>query len=91
MVRMKLRERLLKQHVSRKTVLFVTGLFGIGYVTVFQHTDRPYLFVLLGSMIGLPAFMKMDEANQEKKEPPQVKKPPVKKAVKKAPAKRPKS
>lgn len=48
----------------RDAVLFVVGLVGIAYVTVTNGGDRPTLLVLFGAMIGLPAFLRTDEARK---------------------------
>ncbi len=45
----------------RDAVLFVVGLAGITYVTVTDGGDRPTLLILFGGMIGLPAFLRVDE------------------------------
>lgn len=50
----------------RDAVLFVVGLAGIIYVTLTNGGDRPTLLVLFGAMIGLPAFLRTDEARHEK-------------------------
>lgn len=54
------------KRLSRDTVLFVAGLGGIGYETIFQHGDRPTLLILFGAMVGLPAFLRTDELRQGK-------------------------
>lgn len=46
----------------RDVVLFIVGLAGIIYVTLTDGGDRPTLLVLFGAMIGLPAFLRTDEA-----------------------------
>ncbi len=45
----------------RDAVLFIAGLAGIVYVTVTDGGDRPTLLILFGGMIGLPAFLRVDE------------------------------
>lgn len=49
----------------RAVVLFFAGLVGVGYETVFEHSDRPTLLLLFAAMIGLPVFLngrvKLDE------------------------------
>ncbi len=45
----------------RDVVLFIVGLAGIVYVTVTDGGDRPTLLILFGGMIGLPAFLRVDE------------------------------
>lgn len=49
--------------ITRDTVLFVAGLAGVFYETVFTKGDRPSLLFLFGAMIGLPAFLRSDEKN----------------------------
>ena len=53
--------RHLTVRLSRDTILFVSGLLGIGYETIFQHAERPTLLILFGSMAGLPTFLHQDE------------------------------
>jgi hypothetical protein len=48
--------------LTRDTTLFLAGLAGIFHETVFQDTDRPALLLLFGGMVGLPAFLRIDEA-----------------------------
>jgi len=45
----------------RDTILFLAGLAGIGYETVFQKVDRPELLVLFAGMVGLPIFFRSDD------------------------------
>ncbi len=49
----------------RDVVLFVVGLAGIVYVTVTDGGDRPTLLILFGGMIGLPAFLAVDERKKK--------------------------
>lgn len=51
-----------KWRLSRDTVLFLTGLAGIGFETLVEQGDRPTLLILFGAMVGLPAFLRSDEA-----------------------------
>lgn len=54
----------------RSGVLFVVGLVGIGYETIVEHTERPTLLLLFAAMIGLPAFLRLDERrNNNHKDP----------------------
>lgn len=50
-----------KLKLTRDSILFISGLVGIGYETMFTHQDRPSLLFLFGAMIGLPAFLRTDE------------------------------
>jgi hypothetical protein len=47
----------------RDVVLFVAGLAGLAYETVFTSSDRPTLLLLYAAMLGLPAFL---QANNER-------------------------
>lgn len=55
----------------RSGILFVVGLGGIGYETIVEHTERPTLLLLFAAMIGLPAFLRLDERrnNNNHKDP----------------------
>lgn len=52
--------------ISRDTILFVVGLAGIIYETVQNGGDQPTLLILFGGMVGLPAFLRADEAKNGK-------------------------
>lgn len=45
----------------RGIVLFLAGLAGIGYETFAAHGERPTLLILFAAMVGLPAFLSVDE------------------------------
>ena len=47
--------------LTRDGAIFVTGIVGIIHEVFFTVTDRPYLIFLFGAMIGLPAFLHIDE------------------------------
>ena len=47
--------------VLRSVALFTVGIGGVIYEIVVDHTERPTLLILLGAMVGLPAFLKTDE------------------------------
>ncbi len=51
--------------ITRDVILFTFGLVGVGWETFAQNADRPTLLLLFGAMIGLPAFLKADEARKE--------------------------
>jgi hypothetical protein len=59
----KKRKRIRKWHIrlSRDVVIFVIGIVGILHEIFLSVTDRPYLIILFGAMIGLPAFLRIDE------------------------------
>lgn len=48
--------------------LRVVGLAGIAYEALGTEKERPTLLVLYGAMIGLPAFLRMDERRNGKKD-----------------------
>lgn len=48
--------------ITRDLVLFTAGLAGIAWETIFEDVDRPVLLLLFGAMVGLPAFLRVDEA-----------------------------
>jgi hypothetical protein len=48
----------------RSIALFVVGIAGIAYEVVVDHGDRPTLLLLLGAMVGLPAFLNKDEKSR---------------------------
>ena len=52
----------------RSGVLFVVGIAGIAYETLVEHIERPTLLILFAAMIGLPAFLGLDE--RRNKQPP---------------------
>jgi hypothetical protein len=54
--------------LTRDTVLFLAGLAGIGWETIFEDVDRPVLLLLFGAMVGLPAFLRVDEARAVRKD-----------------------
>lgn len=54
--------------LSRDSILFLMGLLGVGHETLIANVERPTLILLFAAMVGLPAFLRHDEA--KKKEPP---------------------
>jgi hypothetical protein len=56
--------------VSRDTILFTVGLLGIAYETLVDKADRPTLLILFAAMVGLPAFLRADEARDRPTTPP---------------------
>ncbi len=60
------RKRISISHIPRDSVLFFTGIAGVIYETVFTDDDRVQLLLLFGAMMGLPAFLRADEARSEK-------------------------
>lgn len=51
--------------ISRDTVLFIGGLLGVLHETVASKSDRPTLLILFAGMMGLPAFLRADEARKK--------------------------
>jgi hypothetical protein len=47
--------------LSRDVVIFGTGIVGIVHEIFFSTSDRPTLLILFAAMIGLPAFLRIDE------------------------------
>lgn len=53
----------------RDIILFIAGLAGLAYETVFTKTDRPTLLLLYAAMLGLPAFLQANDArNNDERE-----------------------
>ncbi len=48
--------------ISRDTVLFASGLIGVAWETFGENAEKPTLLLLFGAMIGLPVFLRADEA-----------------------------
>jgi hypothetical protein len=56
----------------RDTVLFLTGIGLIIYEAVLRSgTERPTLLVLYAGMVGLPAFLRVDEKRSSTPEKPE--------------------
>lgn len=55
-----------KPKVTRDSALFAGGLVGVGWQTFMESADRPTLLLLFGAMMGLPAFLRLDERAAEK-------------------------
>lgn len=51
--------------LTRDGAIFVVGLLGIIHQTLVVHTDRPTLLLLFGAMIGLPAFLRLDDKKND--------------------------
>lgn len=50
--------------ITRDGTLFVAGLAGVAYETLYTGGDRPTLLLLFAAMMGLPAFLQRDEAKR---------------------------
>jgi hypothetical protein len=50
----------------RTGVLFAAGIAGVAYETLVNQTDRPTLLILFGAMMGLPLFLRADEAVRDR-------------------------
>lgn len=55
---------------ARSIILFVVGIAGIVYETLIEQGDKPTLLILFAAMVGLPAFLRIDEGKHDGKEPP---------------------
>lgn len=66
----------LTARLSRDTILFVTGLAGIVYETVGSGTEKPTLIIAFAAMLGLPLFIRKDEAAKDDAAPPRPSAPP---------------
>lgn len=60
-------QRKRRLRLTRDGVIFVVGLLGIIHQTLVVHTDRPTLLLLFGAMIGLPAFLRLDDKKNDGK------------------------
>lgn len=56
--------RRLQFHLKRDTILFASGLIGVAHQTLIAKAEKPTLLLLFGAMIGLPAFLRGDEAKK---------------------------
>ncbi len=54
--------------LTRDVILFTTGLAGVFHETVLTNAERPTLLFVFGAMIGLPAFLRTDEARKKSDE-----------------------
>lgn len=45
--------------------MFLGGLAGVAYETLAREGERPTLLLLFGAMMGLPAFIRSDEARRK--------------------------
>lgn len=52
--------------LTRDAIIFYTGWAGIVYETLLSNSDRNSLLILFGSMIGLPAALRLDEFRKDK-------------------------
>lgn len=64
------------RHLRRDTVLFIFGLLGIVYETAFDNIERPSLLVIFAGCLGLPAFLRSDEARRDDQDDPENEPPP---------------
>jgi len=55
--------------IPRDTVLFFAGLIGVIHETIWVADERAQLLLLFGAMMGLPAFLRADEARGGKNDP----------------------
>jgi hypothetical protein len=54
-----------KIRLTRDLTIFLVGLGGIVHEAFFTHEDRPTLLILFAAMIGLPAFLRLDEKRSD--------------------------
>lgn len=55
------------RRLTRDGFLFVVGIAGIAYETLYRDGERPTLLLLFAGMIGLTQFMRRDEKEEETK------------------------
>lgn len=55
--------------LNQKAILFVAGLIGVAHETLVGQVERPYLLILFGGMMGLPAFLTMDRRIMDRGSP----------------------
>lgn len=55
------KKRASRGKITRDLLLFLIGLGGVVHEVFFSTTDRPFLLILLGSLVGLPAMIRLDE------------------------------
>lgn len=53
--------------ITRDMVLCAAGLLGIAHQALVEHVDRPSLLMVYAGMIGLPAFLRLDERRRNGK------------------------
>ena len=63
------RTRRLRQDV-RDVILFSAGLLGVAHETLYAPEPRETLLVLFAAMMGLPAFLRLDEKPPEDDDEP---------------------
>lgn len=49
----------------RDIMLFLAGMAGVFHETVVVATERPTLLLMFAAMMGLPAFLRTDEKDQD--------------------------
>jgi len=64
------------RRITRDGVLFTGGLAGVAWQTVVEKAERPTLLLLYAAMMGLPAFLALDEAKKSHTAPPPTAPPP---------------
>lgn len=50
---------------TRDIILFLGGLAGVMHETIRSTSERPTLLLLFAAMMGLPAFLRSDEARKK--------------------------
>lgn len=55
----------LQWNITRDVLLFFGGLAGAAHETLASGAERPYLLVLFGAMMGIPAFLTSDREGKK--------------------------
>ena len=50
----------MKFSALQPVILFCFGLIAFGWQVIFEDSDRPYLYVLIAGMLGLPFVISAD-------------------------------
>lgn len=45
----------------RDLLIFIGGLFGFAHEVFYGTTDRPFLLILCGVMMGIPGLIRLEE------------------------------
>jgi hypothetical protein len=54
--------------LTRDLVIFTVGILGIIHEAVIEQAERPFLLAVFAAMIGLPAFLRVDERKDDDSE-----------------------
>ena len=50
-----------KPKITKDSILFVGGMMGVAYQQIIDKTDRLYLLMIYGGMMGLSIFNSIDD------------------------------